>query len=196
MLTRKTKPRRPYLQGQRLPRSPRKSPRRRVNPRMRLPRPLNRLSFNASGRLLSDVRRLIKLLWPPDPRTTCDHPSAVFWDTSILERPSFWTRFDRLMFRKAKLVVLRSRLVLRISPRTPSSRRLPSSTRMESSSSRFLVCLSSIPLVTSLSLTSDLVVHLFAILLFWLSISCTVLSPRPSSLCVCCEIARLPSLLP
>lgn len=166
------------------------------SPTTRLPRLARRPISKGSERPLSDVRRLIKPLWPLDQRTTCDRPFAVFWDTSILERPSCSTRFDKPTSRKVKLVVLPSKLVRHTSPPTPLSRRLPLSTRITSSSSRSLVCLSSIPLVTSLSPISDLVARLFVTLLSWLSISCTVLSPRHLSPCACCETARLPSSSP
>lgn len=156
------------------------------NPQMtKLPQPHSSPRRSESERLLSVVRRPIKPLLPHDPPITSDRPFAVFLVTSIPERPSFSTRFDRPTSRREKLVVLLSRSVLHTSLSKPSSRRQLSSTKTASSTSRSLVFLSSTPLVTSLSPTSDLAVLRSVTLLFWSLISCTVSSPRPSSPCVC-----------
>lgn len=145
----------------------------------------SRPSSSESERLLSVVRKLTRLLWLPGPRTTCDPLFAVFWDTSIPERRSFWTRFDRPTSKRAKPVVSRSRSVPHTSLSKPSDKRQPLSTRMASSSSRFPVSLSSTHPVTSPSLTSDPVVPRSATSPSWSSTSCTASSPRPSSLCAC-----------
>lgn len=164
-----------------LPRtSPRKNP--LTTKLLQPPRPQR---HSERERLPSAAKRLTRPPWLLDPRTTCDHPFAVFSVMSIPERPSSLTRSDRPTSRRAKPVVSLSRLVLHTSHPKPLSRKQLLSTKTASSSSRFPVFLSSIPLVTSLSLTSDLVVHRFVTLPFWSSISCTVLSPRPSSPCAC-----------
>lgn len=101
--------------------------------------PLKQLKLNARRRPRNGERRRIRPLWLPGQRTTYGLLSAVFWDTLIRGRPNCWTKSDRRMCKKAKLVVSHNRLVLHTSLLMLSSRRLPLSTVMESSSSRFPV---------------------------------------------------------
>jgi len=72
---------------------------------------LPRLNASANNRLKNAGKPVLLQLWLLDPRTIFALIFAVFWDTSIQERPSRWTRFVKPMFRKAKLEVLHSRSV-------------------------------------------------------------------------------------
>lgn len=178
--TARLRPRRTRMRTS-LRRSPKRSLKRNPNLRTRRPPPGNRRRPGGRRRLLSVVRRPIRLPLRPALPTTFARPFAVFLVTSIPVRRSCSTRFVRPTSRKAKPVVSLSRLVPLTSPLRPSSRRRLLSTATASSSSRFPVSSSSIPPVTSLSPTCVRVVRRFATSPSWLSISCTVSSPRLSS---------------
>jgi len=126
----------------------------------------------------------------PHQKTTFVPLSAVFLDTSIPVKQSFWIRSVRPMSRRGKPVVLPSRSVPLTSLRKPSRRRLRLWTPRARWSSRPRVCSSSTLLVTSLLRTSDLVDRRSVTLPSWWSISCTVSSPRLLSPSDCCETRR------
>ena len=52
--------------------------------------------------------------------TSCDHPFAVSWDTSIRVRPRSWIIYGDRTCRIARRAVLRNRSELRIYPETTS----------------------------------------------------------------------------
>ena len=170
--------RRVFLHERRMLKNPSQNPNPKNLPRTRKLPQHKQLPLCARKKRLRDVRKLTKQQWQPDLRITSDHQFAVFSATSILERRSCWTKFDRPTYKKEKLEVSHNRSVPLTSPSRRSNKRPKSSIGMTASNSRFPAYWLLIHLVTNLSPTCDPVDHLYVTLLFSLSILCTDWNPK------------------
>jgi hypothetical protein len=167
-----------FLHGKRMLKNPSQNQNPKNLPRTRKLPLRKQLQRYGRKRPPRDVRRPMKQQWQPGQRITSDPRFAVFSDTSIPERRSCWTKFDKPTYKKEKPEVSHNRSVPLTFLSRRSNKRPKSSIGMTASNSRFPVYWLLTHLVTSPSPTYDPADHLYVTLLFSLSILCTGWNPK------------------